>query len=520
MKLSKLLVLGVLATSAMTLSACGGSEEATGKSEDSNSFKVVNVRFPESNDVYLTKGSIADSIKKSGIDVDWETYTTLDWTDKKAVVLGGGELPDAFFGNTTLSDADVANNLASFIPLEDYITPEVMPNLAKIMDEDPTMKAISTNPDGHIYTLPSRMPGRATVGNQLFINKKWLDNLGLDMPKNIDEFEKALLAFANEDADGDGDKSNEIPFTGLGFRMLLPWGIDTSSSPITWMNYDGEKVFYMPTTDLYKETMERMHTMYEEGGIDQEFFTQDWTTLMNKITSKDKALVGVFDAYHQPDGKVRSEYVALPAIEGLDGKKRVMRDQDPYARNQFMVTKECSNPEKILKWIDELYTEDSTIQTYFGAFDLATEKNDDGTYSLLEPTPSESGEILSQDNFSLVNSMRDWAPQYSSTDLDSRIHMLDDDGDGLKLEIAKDLEEYVGPQYPMLNYTVEEQKELSNLTADIDSFVSTKQAQWVTEGGVDKDWSSYMKQLKEMGLDRFLEIQNDALKRYNKEMAE
>lgn len=515
MKVSKMIGLGLLVTSFFTLTACDNSKEAKGNAKDSNEFKIVNVRFPESSDVYLTKGSVADSIKKTGIDVKWETYTTLDWTDKKAVVLGGGDLPDAFFGNSALSDSDVANNLASFISLEDYITPEIMPNLSNIMESDPTMKAIVTNPDGHIYTLPSRMPGRATVGNQLFINKKWLDNLGLEMPETIDEFEETMLAFATEDADGDGDKTNEVPFTGLGYRMLLPWGIDISSSPISWMNYDGDKVYYMATTDLYKETIERMHDLYEKGGIDQEFFTQDWTTLMNKVTSKDKAIVGVFDSYHQPDGAVRSEYVPLAAIEGLDGKKRVMRDQDPYARNQLVVTKECKDPEKLLKWIDEFYTEDNTIQTYFGPFGLSTEKNDDGTYSLLKPTAGENGEILSQDNFSLTNSLRDWAPQYGSKDLDTRINTLPDDGDGLKLKIAKPFEEFVGPQYPMLSYTVEEQKELSNLTADIDSFVSTKQAEWVTKGGVDKEWDSYIEQLEQMGLDKFLEIQNDALKRYN-----
>ena len=40
-----------------------------------------------------------------------------------------------------------------------------------------------------------------TVGNMSFINKKWLDFLGLEMPTTVDEFEQVLIAFRdNADA--------------------------------------------------------------------------------------------------------------------------------------------------------------------------------------------------------------------------------------------------------------------------------------------------------------------------------
>ncbi|MGM0125924.1 hypothetical protein IGI37_003325 [Enterococcus sp. AZ194] len=511
MKMKKLVMSAFIATAVTSLAGCGGGtkEKAT---KDKNEFTVVNIRYPESTDVYLKKGSVADATKEAGVKINWDTYTTLEWPDKKGVVLGGGDLPDAFWGNTALQDADIANNEASFIPLEDYINEKTMPNMTKIFKEDPKMRAIVTNADGHIYSLPSRMTGRAKVGNQLVINQKWLKNLGLDMPETVEELENVLLAFAKEDADGDGDKTNEVPYTGLGFRMLLPWGIEVSSSPITWMNYDGKELYYQPTTDLYKQTIQHMHKLFKEKAIDQEFFTQDWTSLMNKIT--EVSVVGVADSYNPLGmGKERGEYVPLPALTGLDGKKHVLMDQDPYSRNQFVVTKNCENPEKLLQWVDKMYTEDASVQTYFGPFGMCTEKNDDGTYTLLT---NDEGKL--QDDYALNNSMRDWAPQYGSEALDKRIKMLDDQGDGYKHKISAPLESYLGEQYPMLNYKADEQRELSTIQADIDSFVTSKQAEWVTNGGVEKEWNDYISQLKQMGLDRFLEIQNNALKRYNEEL--
>ena len=62
-----------------------------------------------------------------------------------------------------------------------------------------------TNPDGHIYSLPKKLPMRPIVGNQLFINKKWLDNLGLKMPETYDDLVTVLQAFKDKDANGNGD---------------------------------------------------------------------------------------------------------------------------------------------------------------------------------------------------------------------------------------------------------------------------------------------------------------------------
>ena len=68
---------------------------------------------------------------------------------------------------------------------------------------------------------------RPTVANQLFINKKWLDNLGLKVPETYDDLVKVLQEFKDKDANGNGDASDEIPF-GAGnfdptFSYILPF---------------------------------------------------------------------------------------------------------------------------------------------------------------------------------------------------------------------------------------------------------------------------------------------------------
>ena len=53
---------------------------------------------------------------------------------------------------------------------------------------------------------------RPTVANQLFINKKWLDNLGLKVPETYDDLVKVLQEFKDKDAERKWRRFDEIPF--------------------------------------------------------------------------------------------------------------------------------------------------------------------------------------------------------------------------------------------------------------------------------------------------------------------
>jgi putative aldouronate transport system substrate-binding protein len=72
---------------------------------------------------------------------------------------------------------------------------------------------------------------------------------------------------------------------------------------------------------------------------------------------------------------------------------------------------------------------------------------------------------------------------------------------------------YVKQSYPSLIFTEEENNELALIGTDIAEYVRQMRAKWVTEGGIDEEWDTYVEQLKAMGLDRFVEIKVNALAR-------
>ena len=65
-----------------------------------------------------------------------------------------------------------------------------------------------------------------------------------------------------------------------------------------------------------------------------------------------------------------------------------------------------------------------------------------------------------------------------------------------------------------LSYTVDEEKEATEIANSLNSYVREKIALWCTGAeDVDKAWDSYLKELENIGLSKYLEITQAAYDR-------
>ena len=67
----------------------------------------------------------------------------------------------------------------------------------------------------------------------------------------------------------------------------------------------------------------------------------------------------------------------------------------------------------------------------------------------------------------------------------------------------------------VVNYTSEQAEEISSLTVDIYKYVNESWANWIVNGGIEEQWDAYVDQLNKMGLERLMEIYQEALDVYN-----
>ena len=105
-----------------------------------------------------------------------------------------------------------------------------------------------------------------------------------------------------------------------------------------------------------------------------------------------------------------------------------------------------------------------------------------------------------------------------SDDINNRVEIDQTQGDGLKLKMDQELKQYALPAYPNVTYSQEELNQLASLYVSINSYVKQQASKWVVDGGIETEWESYLANLKNMGLDEFIKIQQDAYDRYQKEV--
>ena len=102
----------------------------------------------------------------------------------------------------------------------------------------------------------------------------------MEMPTTTDELEEVLKAFKAQDANGNGDPNDEIPFSTDPNNKYLEgmtgyFGMPMTKEALTVV--DGETA-YAGLSSEYRQCLSWLNRLYEQGLIDTEIFTQDSAT--------------------------------------------------------------------------------------------------------------------------------------------------------------------------------------------------------------------------------------------------
>ena len=490
--------------------------------DDVTTYTIATMRWSDSWPTeFLHSGIMKELEDKHGIYIDWQIYYSSDWAEQKSLLLASGDLPDAFLGCDTLSDSDISQNKDYFVELSDLIDRN-MPNYKEVLEKEPEMMARSKDRNGESYSLVKKLPLRPEVcGDSVYINKEWLDNLGLAVPVNLEELTSVLEAFAREDADGDGDPTNEIGITCCKYDYIMSGNLRTILAPFNcvvdrsgYMHLDdnGTPVF-APVTDNYKEAVKWMAQMYAEGVVDPEFFTQDPSMSTAKLQAEGGSLVGLVSGWtvDAQVGANAGQFIPLEAIEGIDGGHHVENASRQLDINdkELVITKNCKNPDKLLQWADDFYDDLVALQTFYGSIPDQVKDNGDGTYEVL--LPENDGSL---DTSAWSNSLRDYGPKYMNPEFYDKVTLPTSQGDGVKVAEDSINGKYVTTDrnnaFPPVKFTDEEILRLSELQTDLYKYVEAQYAHWVVDGGVEEEWDAYLEQLDAMGLAEFVAIQTKA----------
>ena len=486
-------------------------------------------------------------MEEQGIHITWNTMSD-SLSEQVNIRIAGNIMPDAFMG-VGFNNYDLSRHGddGAFIDLTPYITPEIMPNLYAILEENPNIRAAITMDDGGIYGLPSaEQMGTAGIDREIdysifsipqfsMINKAWLDELGLEIPSTLDELHDALKAFKDNDMShayyGNAAGSTlpmstgfdqwcwgqNIFYAGFGFTN---WPNDVCADLTLW---DDGTVSFACTTQNYRDALTYFHDWFAEGLMDVEMFSQSDTQLISKCQ---QGYVGVSTWWYIEElmGEHAADYVFLPTLTGpagteYEGSRNVtIRTGGGSNGGQLSITSACRSPINLLKFFDRWYDGETVMQLQYGPIGVYfTSQDENGVWNSI--TEAESQEKYGKGAGELRGEYEVYGPKL----ILSEYYLENFNMEDRAIERLTDLYDYWMPQvehdavYPIdCVFTSDELDTIDWYKANFESAVSEQEGLWIRDGGpTDAEWEAYITYLNEKcGMQELLAVYTEAYARY------
>lgn len=506
----------MLAASALVLTGCTGGGDDRG---DGNSLNILVAKHP------LTKAIgdmawVADLEEETGVSITWEEVSA-DWDQKKSTILAAGDVPDIVIGGNVITDSDLATYGSLFEDLSDDM--EALPNVADMFEQVDGAEAMATQADGAVYALPTYKGFWPQAITRQYINQQWLDTLGLAMPTTWDELYDVLVAFKEQDANGNGDPADEIPMdwspvdtTGYGYfqptALLGSTGLPISGGGGTGYFVEDGTVGNFLADDRWRAVLEFLNRCQEAGLISPNVMTQDYSAYQSVGRgSGDDAAVGFSWGWTASDrfgAQLAPQYASMAPLLAEAGQNEAPTwsyDFENLTPNHVLISSQTPNKAAALAVVNAFYGQDISMEVLWGDFGTNITKVDDTTYEVLPPADGTSD----PSTWKWTSTMADIGPSWIRAGLDvtlpTDLAEAVEQSAPLEDAIAEvDPEQDVFPPY--IKMTAEDLSTIALNNTAILNLTQTRFAEFVTSGGIEEGWDEYVEQLSSAGLDQNIEI--------------
>jgi len=361
----KMTVLMTVAGMTATMAACGnGANDAKpaagrngGKAAAPTDISITTLAFA------AAPTSELEAVKK--LNAKFNVNVKLNWipsaqiTEKLNALLAARDIPDVLFledFNYTPAFLNAVDQ-GAFWDLAPYI--KNYPNLAKY----PENVYANASLKGKLYSLPRVRP---LDGHEaLLLRKDWLDKLGMQPPKTMDELFTVLEAFSKKDPDGNGkeDTYGAVLAGSPGPASYLLTMFGTGNK---WKEEGGNLIPYWMTPQA-RESLAFWNKTYKAGGILPDFPVIKTAQFKDMLVQgkAGAAIANVYDAYKYnvelQKTNPQANLMAFELPKAPDGKAYYEQASGYYG--QFLINKKTVDEAK-LKKILEVYDYTASVEGY------------------------------------------------------------------------------------------------------------------------------------------------------------
>lgn len=357
------------------------------------------------------------------------------------------------------------------------------------------------------YDLYSKVQG-PWMGLQ--VRADWLEKLGLSTPVTYEDWENMLTLFK--------DKEGAYSPISIGANGYLEHSHALSAGFGVYedfMQVNG-KVVYGPAQEGWREYITLMNRWYEKGLIDHDFMINgewqvDKAMVENGQTGAWNAMYIMMSQYENLAPGIEVIPVSSPVVK--EGDELHIRREDCSIGNPVTISAKSEHKELAMELLNYLYTEEGALLANYGIEGDTFAYNAEGNPQVTEKISDNPKYSMGQAQaFYLMppgrlGGLYDWTRELKALpEEDLQAYDVWSKGD----------DAYILPEF--LSYTGEESRERSRIVSNVNKYMNDMTVKFITGvADIDSQWDTYVKKLKEMDLDRGIEITQQALDRFNKE---
>lgn len=463
------------------------------------------------------KWAAKTAIERTNVQLEWNELASGTASEQIPIMLAGGDLPDVFF--RLLNASQILQYEEEFYPIEGLFD-SYAKHIYEAMSQVDGWEKMAYTPSGHVYSgFGGQQSLRDNTMNGIqVINTRWLNNVGIsEIPTDWDSYYTALEAFRDQDANGNGDVSDEIPYAWANNQWCAElfdnesgrFGIPTYSRShgeggYVYVDANG-KVQKSRSGETYKEYLTVMHEMMSTGLIDQEGFNDSWDSLSGKAKNDKIGTYCCWTPLEFLSEEQAQSWDTLPrfAYTGHENEfyQNGIKDGTTALQTIWVVTNSCEKPNAAVRFWDYLQEdEELNIAMNAGEKGLMWDSDEQGNYFQIP----ESTESMSYENMKYTYGFVTNCPMIT---MDRMPRDTKDGEPSLRVAMVNTVYDHALPesQRIMPSYVpAEATQELALYSQNLISTIEQFHGKAILNGFTDEEYDAYEKQLTDLRYDDYV----------------
>lgn len=394
------------------------------------------------------------------------------------------------------------------IRLNEYIE-KYAPNLMTYLNENEDIKKLCTTDEGDIFAFPFiRGTDALCITEGLVLRKDWLDELNLEVPETIDEWENVLTAFKTA-------KNIESPLDISTYPFTVGAFSGAYGALIGFFVEDGQ-VKYGPNEAGYKDFLAKMNDWYQKGLVSPDIASLPGDVITSDLLSdKTGAVFGAIG------GGIGTWMSSKPndTFDLVGAKYPVLNKGDlpkfhshqlacPY--NFAAITTSCKNPELAAEFLAYGYSDEGQMLYNFGI--------EGESYEMIDGYPTYTDNIKNnQEGYSMANMLGQYCLSFDQGPFIQRQEYYEQYA-GMPQQQAAWQQFAIGDginrTVPYIYFDEQENQEIAKKQTAISTFVVESLCKYIMGIEPMENFDEYKAELEALGINEVLEAKQNAYEKY------